>query len=84
VLFWGDFMKILYKGFYFFIAITVVLAVYDYSKNNTVNWLTNLGSSFVFVFFYMLFVWFFNSFKQKTHREITKKASGVDIQKLFL
>jgi len=58
-------MKILYKGFYFFIAITVVLAVYDYSKNNTVNWLANLGSSFVFVFFYMLFVWFFNSFKQK-------------------
>lgn len=58
-------MKSIFKGLYIFMAILVVLVVYDYSKNDTVNWLNSISSSILFVFFFMLFEWFFNIFKKK-------------------
>lgn len=58
-------MKSVFKGLYLFMALMVVLVVYDYSKNDTVNWFNNISSSILFVFFFMLFQLFFNIFKKK-------------------
>jgi len=65
----GDNMKLIFRGLYFFVAVSIVLVVYDYSKNNTFDWFENLTDALLFVVFYMVFTWFFNSFKKKNENE---------------
>lgn len=61
-------MKLILRGFYFFLVISIVLIVLEYSKSGTYNWLENMLNALVFAFFYSLFSWFFNSFRKKEEK----------------